>query len=85
MPERRLSWTEFKQAIAEIWKEINRLWRIVEGPPHPGLEKQVSDFLVEYRTLQTVSEKHHKANTTRLNIIIAVLTMLAGYLAIFHH
>lgn len=68
-----------------IWKEITRLRGIIEGPPHPGLETQVLTFLTEFRTLETERDKQHKANRNRLNAILAILTLIAGYLAIWHH
>lgn len=76
---------EFQSKLDEAWREIKRLREIIEGPPHPGLETKVSEFLTEYRTLNDVAAKQHKANTTRLNIIIAGLAAIAAWVMIFHH
>lgn len=76
---------EYESDKAALWKEIGRLGGILEGPPHPGMEKRVDNFLTAFHTLETERDKQHKANRWRLNAIIALLTALVGVLALFHH
>lgn len=80
-----ISKAEYKSDQRSVWKEIGRIGAILEGPPHPGMETRMNDFLVEFRTLETEREKQHHANKVRLDIIIAILTLVATYLGIFHH
>lgn len=83
--EQGISRGEYESDQKSIWQEIGRLKGILEGPPFPGLESQVMTFLTEFRTLETEREKQHKANKSRLNIIIGILSLLAAYLAVWHH
>lgn len=76
---------EYESDQKSVWKELGRLAGIIEGPPHPSPVQKMNDFIVEFRTLETERAKQHKANTTRLNIIITALAAIAGWLAIFHH
>ena len=48
-----------------------------------GLINKFGTFIVEYRTLETVREKQHKANTVRLNIIIGLLVVVAAYWTLY--
>jgi hypothetical protein len=89
MPEDYVPRRELEQVIAELWKHITRLGQIIEGPPHPGLEKNVSNFLIEFRTVEKQRMQQHLANQKRLNLIIAMLGVMGGYLTIYftiyHH
>lgn len=76
---------EIDEKFKAVWIEIRRLGNILEGPPHPGLEKSVNDFLVMFQTLETERSKQHKQNRDRLNLILLALTGLAGYLVFFRH
>jgi hypothetical protein len=72
----------------QIWRELSRLGKIIEGPPHPGLEKSVSTFLAEFKAVEREREKQHKANQLRLNLIIGILGLIGSYCMIyvtFHH
>ena len=85
MSDEVVSRREYGSDQKAVWKEIARIRQILEGPPHPGLETRVVEFLTEFRTLEMERDKQHKANRYRLNAIIGILTALAGYLAFFHH
>jgi hypothetical protein len=77
---------EHEASNVSVWREIRRIREIVEGPPHPGLEKRVDDFLVEFRTIEKERDKQHKGNMTRLNLIIAGLgVIVAGLAFLFAH
>lgn len=73
---------EHEAGNVAVWREIRRIKEIVEGPPHPGLEKRVDDFLVEFRTLEKERDKQHRGNIARLNLIIAGLGVIVAGLAI---
>ncbi len=76
---------EYEADKTAIWKEVKRVAEIVEGPPHPGLEKRVDTFLTQFETLEKQRDKQHKANTVRLNIIIGILLVVAAYWTLFKH
>ena len=75
---------EYESNQLAIWKEIARLRGILEGPPHPGLEMQVTQFLTEFRTLEMERDRQHKSNRWRLDAIIALLGVVAAYLLVVH-
>lgn len=72
---------DFKDSI---WREVNRLKEIIEGPPHPGLETRVDRFLTRFETIEAERDKQHKANRWRLDAIIAILAATAAWLVIFY-
>ena len=47
-----------------------------------GLISRVEEFMAKHRALDEERGKQHKANTDRLNIIIALLIAIAAYIAI---
>lgn len=85
MMEDSIGRREFQSVRDEIWREIQRIREKLEGPPHPGLERLVNDFLIEFRTLERERAKQHKSSLIRLNIIIAGLAAVASCLMFFHH
>jgi hypothetical protein len=79
---------EIERIATEIWKELSRLGQIIEGPPHPGLEKNVNTFLTEFKAVEREREKQHKSNQLRLNLIIGILGIIGSYCMIYvtiHH
>lgn len=76
---------EYEADKKALWVEIHRIGEIVEGPPHPGLEKRVDTFMIEFKTLELERDKQHKANKYRLDVIISILGILGTYLAFFKH
>jgi hypothetical protein len=86
--ENALTRNEYESDQRSLWVEIHRIGDIVEGPPHPGLEKRVDTFLTKFETLEAQRDKQHKANTARLNVIIGILLVAAAYFTIWlsiHH
>ena len=84
-PEGLLTRREYEAKHGEMWREINRLKEILEGPPHPGLESKVSSHLIESQTEEKQRDKQHAANRWRLDFIIAALAALAAWLVFFKH
>jgi hypothetical protein len=74
---------DFKEV--SIWRELNRLKEIIEGPPHPGLETRVDRFLTRFETIEAERDKQHKANRWRLNVIISLLVLGVAILALKYH
>jgi hypothetical protein len=67
--------------------DVDRISSIVEGKD--GMQMQLTKLLTKLDTLDTQRDKEHKGNTTRLNIIIGVISALAAWigiaLAVWHH
>jgi hypothetical protein len=47
-----------------------------------GLVTTLNRFMTEQSTKEAEREKQHKANIVRLNIIIAILTLIAAYIGL---
>jgi hypothetical protein len=76
---------EYESDQKALWVEIHRLGEIIEGPPHPGLEKRMDTFLTRFETLEEERKSQHRANKYRLNAIISILSLVATYLMFFKH
>lgn len=59
--------------------KVERLERAVFGSPgHPGMEDTLQELVIVARE----REKEHRQNLARLNVIIAILTVLAIYIGL---
>lgn len=85
MPDDFVPRRELEHKFNEVWKALGDVTCILEGPPYPALRDKVHTFITETNATQAERDKQHKANQNRLNLIIAILTALAGYLAVVHH
>jgi hypothetical protein len=41
-----------------LWSEVRRIQKKIEGPPFPGMEKQLSDLLTDIRVTEKMREEH---------------------------
>lgn len=82
MPNGAVGREEFTLTIKGLGDRICAVEQVIDGPPHPGLEKRVDKFMTKIETLEEERVAQHKANTTRLNIIISILLAIAAYIAI---
>lgn len=57
--------------------------RDLYGNGNPGLVGRVAAFITKHETQEEEREKQHAQNRIRLNLIIAILGALAGYLVFF--
>jgi hypothetical protein len=76
---------EYRAEHTAIWRELGRLKEILEGPPHPGLEKRMDDYLAESKAIEKQNDKRHASNRWRLDAIIALFAGLAAWLIFFKH
>jgi hypothetical protein len=83
LPESMVSRRECQERMAEAAKGFIRIENKVDGTPgNPGIEERLNTLITSLETEAKVREKEHKANTTRLNLIIALLALLATYIGI---
>jgi hypothetical protein len=61
-----LSEREYQNDKSSIWRELSRIGAIVEGPPHPGLDKRVSTFIDKFEAIET---QRHEENQEKLQQI----------------
>jgi hypothetical protein len=76
---------EYESDQKALWVEIHRIGEIIEGPPHPGLEKRMDTFLTKFETLDEERKSQHRANRRRLDMIISILLLVGTYLMFFKH
>lgn len=76
----------------EIWRELDRIKGIIEGPPHPGLERRAILFFDNYETIEKerdrVQASRHSENKdandkiqTRIQFWGAIIALLALFCA----
>jgi hypothetical protein len=76
---------EYESDQKALWVEVKRIGEIIEGPPHPGLEKRMDTFLTRFETLEGERKSQYQANRRRLDVILTILTLIGSYLAFFKH
>jgi hypothetical protein len=59
----KLTASEYKKDVDSIWRELNRIAAILEGPPFPGLEDYVNTFITEFKA---VEKERHTENQQKL-------------------
>jgi hypothetical protein len=59
----KLTQREYEQDKASIWRELNRIVAILEGPPSPGLRDYVNNFIT---TFNAVEKTRHEENQQKL-------------------
>lgn len=73
--------------VKQLRSDVGRISDIVEG--RDGMQMQFTRLLTKLNTQEETRDKEHKANTTRLNILIAILGAAAAWigiaLAVWHH
>lgn len=62
---------------------IQRMHADFYGNGKPGLLDEVRTFTAEFRGAETERERQHKSNRARLNLIIALLSMIAAYILVY--
>ena len=70
------------EQLATLMYIVGTLYRDIHGNGQPGLKRRAETFMDGREALELEQEKRHKANTARLNIIIALLIAIAAYIAI---
>jgi len=66
---------------------VQQIYKDLYGNGQPGLLGEMSDFMLQYRTIEGLQSERHKQNRWRLNTIIivgvgilgAVATLIATY------
>jgi hypothetical protein len=59
----KLTDSEYKKDNAAIWRELNRIVAILDGPPSPGLRDYVNNFIT---TFNAVEKTRHEENQQKL-------------------
>lgn len=61
---------------------IQRMYTDFYGNGRPGFRDEFQRFASEFKGAEEERSKQHKSNLARLNLIIALLGMIAAYIAV---
>jgi hypothetical protein len=79
----RIEWGDSEEAdLALIKSHVQRFADILMDNGKEGLVTRFNNYITAFTVLEEEREKQHKANVNRLNVIIAILSALAAYIAI---
>lgn len=95
--EEAITRREFESEKTTVWREIRRIREIVEGPPHPGLEKRVDAFMTTFAAVEKTRHEENQEQLQQLNqklavrsqwvavagIAIAFASLMVGILALY--
>lgn len=80
---------EYEADQEALWAEVIRIKQIIEGPPHPGLDRRVATFIDSYEAVeverdrvQTQRHEENKATAERMELRLQLWGFVISVLAL---